>query len=538
MTTLTAPAPQRAGTLAGTLALTRLALRLDRVRLPVWIGVAAILPAGTAAQYTKLYPDDQAIRAVAGVLTNPSLVAINGPLYRPTLGALTTWKILASEVILVALMSIFTVVRHTRTDEEAGRFELTGAGVTGRFAPLTAALVTAAGANAAVVVLDALGLAVSGLSPTGSLALALATGGAGLLFAAIAGVAAQLTESARAATGLAVTVLGLSYLLRAAGDAGASWLGWLSPLGWALRLRPFAGERWWVLGMTAAAALVCGAVAYALAGRRDLGAGLLPQRPGPAEAAPYLRGTFSLAWRLQRALLAGWIAGMALWGGTLGSAAGGIGDAIVTNHSITDMLTRLGGRKGLADAFLAAVIGITGILVAAYAVQATLRLRGEESAGRLEPILATPAGRIRWALGHLAFALGGTAVLMAVAGATAGLAYGLTTGDPGGQLLRLTGSALVQVPAAWVLAGVGTALFGLLPRFTALAWAALGACALVLEVGALLGVSSWIQDLSPFGYVPKLPGSPLSTAPILWLVVVAAVLTAAGLTGFRRRDTT
>jgi ABC-2 type transport system permease protein len=349
-------------------------------------------------------------------------------------------------------------------------------------------------------------------------------------------VTAQLTESSRAATGMAVAVLGVSYLIRAAGDAAASRLGWLSPLAWPIRLRAFAGEQWWVLALTAALTLALAAGAYALAGRRDLGAGLLPQRPGPAEASPALRGTFSLAWRLQRGLLAGWIAGMVLWGATLGGAAGGIGDAIVTNHAITDMLTRLGGRKGIADAFLAAVIGITGLVVAAYAVQATLRLRGEESAGRLEPLLATPAGRIRWALGHLAFALLGTAALLAVAGATAGLAYGLSSGDPGGQVVRLTGSALVQVPAAWVLAGVGTALFGLAPRFTALAWAALGACALVLELGALLGLNGWLLDISPFWHVPKLPGSPLSTAPVAWLIAVAAALTAVGLAGFRRRD--
>ena len=45
-------------------------------------------------------------------------------------------------------MSILLVVRHTRADEETGRAELVGAGVVGRHAPLAAALVVAAIADA------------------------------------------------------------------------------------------------------------------------------------------------------------------------------------------------------------------------------------------------------------------------------------------------------------------------------------------------------------------------------------------------------
>src|SRR6478609_7070301 len=103
-----------------------------------------MLPAGTAAQYVKLYPTREALEQVTGVVNSPSLVALNGPLFGTgSISGLTAWKILATELILVGLMAIFTVVRHTRAEEEAGRLELLGAGVLGRYAPLTAALATA-----------------------------------------------------------------------------------------------------------------------------------------------------------------------------------------------------------------------------------------------------------------------------------------------------------------------------------------------------------------------------------------------------------
>jgi ABC-2 type transport system permease protein len=134
------------------------------------------------------------------------------------------------------------------------------------------------------------------------------------------------------------------------------------------------------------------------------------------------------------------------------------------------------------------------------------------------------------------FALLGTAVLLAAAGAGAGLAYGLRIHDVGGQLPRLMASALVQLPAAWVLAGLGAALFGLAPRLAALTWAGLIGCLLLLEVGALLGLTRWLVDVSPFAHVPKLPGTAFTATPLLWLTGIAAALAAVGLIGFRRRD--
>lgn len=522
--------------LTGTRALIRLALRLDRVRLTVWVLVIAVIPMGTAANYFKLYPTQADLDAVSGVLTNPSLVALSGPLFAKSIGALTAWKIGVTEFILVALMSLLTVVRHTRTEEETGRLELIGATVVGRHAPLTAALVVAGLANVAIAGLAALGLMAVGLAAAGSVAFGLATALVGILFTAVAATTAQLTRSARAAVGIASAVLGGAYLLRAVGDTGPTGLTWLSPVGWGLHLRPYAGERWWVAGLFVAFAVLFTVVGYALVARRDVGAGLLPERLGPADAAPSLRSPFALAWRLHRGLLIGWVVGLALTGAVLGGAAAGIGDLKSPSQGITDVLTRMGGRKGFTDAFLAAIFGITGMVAAAYTVQATVRLRQEEISGRVEALLATPVGRLRWAASHLVFALLGTALLLAVAGVAGGLSYGAQVHDIGGQFGRVLGAALVQLPAAWVLAGLGIALIGLAPRLTALTWAAFILSVLLVELGALFGLNQWVLDATPFAHVPKLPGSTFTVTPVLSLTAVAVALGAVGLTGLRRRD--
>ena len=513
--------------------LLRLALRRDRVMIPAWViglGGAVLL---TASSYAELYADESSRREVVQTLgTTPATLALYGRIYADSVGGLVAWRLGGIALALAGLMSILIVVRHTRAEEETGRAELVGAGVVGRHAPLAAALLAAAIASVALGLIVVLGVLAAGLAFSGALALGLAFAAVGLVFAAVAAVTAQVVESARAANGLAIGVLGAAFALRAIGDAGPHALAWFSPLGWAQGMRAFADERWWLLVPLLALAALLVATAVQLAARRDLGAGILPPKPGPARGA--LHSPLALAWRLQRGALAGWVAGFAILGAAFGSIAQDIGDVIGDSADVRDALTRLGGAESLVDAYLAATFGVMALIAAAFAVGSVLRLRGEESDGRAEPLLATAVSRTRWALGHTLVALGGTAVLMLVAGLFAGAAHAAQTGDAG-QLPRLLGAALAQVPAAWVLAGFALAIFGLLPRATLAAWAALALCLALAELGPVVELSQSVIDLSPFAHSPQLPGGSFTAAPA-WLAAIAAALAAAGLAALRRRD--
>ncbi|MCW2940101.1 MAG: putative exporter of polyketide antibiotics-like protein [Actinomycetia bacterium] len=514
-------------------------LRRDRIMLPLWVYGLTALAASTAYGFKSLYTTPGSIHSfAAGVAGNAATLAMYGPIFdQNTLGGLVAWRSVTIAGALVAVMSILLVTRHTRAEEEAGRLELIGAGVVGRRAPLTAGLLVAVIANVTVAVLATAVLAAVGLPFAGSVAFGLAWLASGLAFTAVAAVAAQLTESARTANGIAVAVLGAAYLLRAVGDAGsAHWLTWLSPIGWASQVRPYAGDRWWVLLVPAAFTALLAVAAYTLTGRRDLGAGLVPPRPGPARAAPGLRSPLALAWRLQRGTLCGWGAGFVVYGAAIGGIADGISTLVKGSSSTEKVVIEMGGGHNIVDAFLALGMGILGVLAASYVVAAALRLRGEETGQRLEPLLAARAGRIRWAAGHLVIAASGAAALLAAGGLAAGLAHGLRTHDVAGQVPRLTGGALVQAPAVWVLAGIAAALFGLLPRFTGAAWGAVGLFLLLGQLGPVLNLSQWVMDVSPFTHVPKVPGGAVSAAPLIWLAVTAAALAAMGLAAFRRRD--
>ncbi|MGW1956184.1 ABC transporter permease [Streptomyces sp. NPDC001920] len=524
--------PSGSRQLAGTGTLLRFALRRDRVMIPVWVAVNALMILSMPNTLENLYatPAERA-DLVRDTAANASFRALIGPTLGDSIGALTAWRVGVYAGALAAVTSLLLVVRHTRDEEESGRQELVASGMVGRRASLTAALLTAAVANAVLALLVAAGLAGRGAS--GALAFGLGLAGVGMVFATMAAIVAQFTQSARLARGLTAGLLGAAFVLRAAGDSasddGSSALTWVSPLGWLENLRPFAGERWWVLLLFAAAASAQGMAAYALAGRRDVGMSFLPARPGPAEGRLGTAG--ALAWRLQRGGVLGWSIGFFLAGVVYGGLTDGVADIVGGNEKAREIFARMGGQAGLTDAFLASMIGMLGLVAALFVVASVLRLHGEETSMRAEPILANAVGRLRWAAGHLVIAFTGSALIMLLAG------LGFAAGH-GKQVGPILGACLVQLPAVWVVGGLAVLLYGVLPRAAMAAWGVAGAVLLLGWVGPALDVPQAVLDLSPFGHLPKLPGGGMQWGPVLVLLALAAVLVAAGLAGLRRRDVT
>jgi ABC-2 type transport system permease protein len=535
----------------GTARLTRLALRRDRLQLPLWILGTVLLLATTISATREQYPtEEDRLHALTTVAGSPAVLILRSAPTNTSEGGMLVFQILTFLALLAGFMSTLAVVRHTRQNEETGRSEMLGSMVVGRYASLTAALVTAAIANAVLAALVALTLAGSGMGGAGAAAAGVAVGVAGLSFAGLAAVAAQVAQGARAANGMAAAAIGIAFLVRGFGDAFGeiqpngytvdnAWPVWLSPIGWAEQVRPYAGESWWVLALPLALFAGSVAVAFAVASRRDVGMGLIAARPGPRSASRALLGPFGLAWRLQRGTLLGWAVGVGAMAAVVGSLSGTVEEAFRDNANAAETIAQLGGgdTSNLVNAFFAAMMAIIGAMVAGYVVQALMRPRAEEAGGPAEAVLATATGRLRWLAAHVTVAVGGAAGLLLLAGVSTGLVYGLTDGDLGRHLADMTGAALVQLPAALILAGVAIAAYGLLPRLAAgLAWAAFTVSLVLGQLGDLLGLPQAVRDISPFSHVPPVPAVDATAGPLLALVAVALALGVAGMASFRQRN--
>ncbi|MCL2533783.1 MAG: ABC transporter permease [Nocardiaceae bacterium] len=530
------PAVSASSHFAGTGALARLALRRDRVILPLWAIAIGLLPIVYGKAIKGLYTTQSQLDAFAASTASlKSEIALVGPIFGSSVGALTTWRA-GYLFTFIAVAVILTVIRHTRTEEEAGRTELLESTAVGRYAGLTAALLVAGLGAAVSAVVGTLGLISIGIGGSGAIAFGAAVFGAGAVFAGVAAVAAQVSTGARLARGIAFAVLAVAFLLRAVGDAGSGTLSWLSPIGWAQQLRPYADERWWVLLLSVVTTVVLVAVAYRLLTRRDLGAGLIAERPGPATSPPSLSGPVGLAWRSQRGLLLAWTVGLTVFALVMGGAAHGVSDQLGSSTAVTDALARLGGAQAIEDSFLELAFTIFGLLAGAYSISAVLQLHDEEESGRAESVLAASIGRPRWAMSHIVFALLGPAVALTIAGLAAGIAYGTSIDDVGGQVPRILAAGLVQLPGVWLLTGIAVAMFGLIPRFAPAAWGVFGAIMALYVFGMVADVPQPLLDLVPFLHLPRLPGGEFQAAPIVWLLLIAAALLITGLAALRRRD--
>ena len=395
-----------AGAFAGTGALVRLILRRDRVVLPLWVLSLALLPVAIANTMYDLYPTAAERQSYIDIVTStPTFLALYGHAFGHSLGAITAWR-LGGTVLFVGLASLLTVIRHTRAEEEAGRRELLGATVVGRQAPLVAALLVTFGADLALGAIAAVSLVAYGLPVAGSVAFGLSWAAFGWAFAAVAAAVAQATEGARAARGISIAVLGLCSGAAHGGRRGQRGRAVLDLLAHAVRMDTAHPplRRPEMVGLRAVRR-GRGRVRLPVPSRSPRGgtwgAGSCRRGRVARRRAPWLRGPLGLAWRLQRGSLLAWTSGFAALGAILGGIAQGGVEVIRDNPKLEVVVQRLGGSSGIADTYFAAIMGLLGLVAAGYAIGAALRLRGEETSGRVEPVLASPVSRVRWAASHL-----------------------------------------------------------------------------------------------------------------------------------------
>lgn len=525
-------------TTAGTGRLVGLVLRRDRLRLPLWVAGLVGLMAVSAQSIHSLYGTEEAARAyVATVGHNPALEIFSGPGYgfdQPSPGAVLVNETSLWLALAAGLMSVFLVNRHTRAEEEAERTDLVRSAVVGRHAPIVAALAVVGAANLVVAIGVALVTLPFGFPPAGTVALAASVGLTGAAFAAATAVAAQVVGSGRGSAGLGSALLLVAFVVRGIGDVRAPVLAWLTPFGWGIGVRAYAGERWWTLVGLVVFTVAEAGLALWLSSRRDLGRGLLPERPGPAHAGASTVSPLGLAWRLQRGSVLGWAVGVFLAGLVYGSVADDVEAMMADNPQLADYLEQI-ARASLAEAYLATAVRMLALAVGGFAVASALHNRSEEGAGYAEMMLAAPVSRWRWGLAHLAVTVAASVVLVALAGAGTGLSYAQSAGDAG-QVARLTLAALASAPAVLVMAGIAMVLFGWVPHATVATWAAYALFAVVQLFATVLQLPHWATLVSPFGHVPTVPAEPWRALPLVVLGLLAVGLVAAGLIGFRRRD--
>ncbi|XVX20444.1 ABC transporter permease [Actinomycetota bacterium] len=523
--------------------LLRLTIRRNRWFYLAWVLALAITPVMTASAYEAVLGQGATKDVLIATLEgNPTMRAMLGPPFDLTTpGGFSAWRVGTFTATMACIMTALGVIRSTRADEEEGRTELVRAGSVDRRAPLTAAVLIALAAATVLGILMTVGLIGLGQAVAGSIAYGLGTTLVAAVFAGVAAVTAQITASARAARGMAMGALGAMYAARAVADGVSETsvlrpMQWASPVEWMALARPYAGERWWVLALPAALALVLVLAAYRLEAVRDHGSGLRATASGRPHAKASLLSPEGLAWRLQRGSVIGWTLGMMLFAFAMGSLSGSMGDMLKEAPVLEEIFRRMGqDATDLVDAFYTAMLGIVGVVVAVMAVQLFQRLGQEERRQHAEMVLATSVPRLRFALSHIGIAVIAGTVLMGLVGFFLALPEAIGQGHTD-RLGQIAGAGLALAPGVLLVLGLAVFLHGWLPRFEWITWVVVFWSLFVIWVGGTLNLPDWMKKLTPWELLPKIPAEPMDWAPVLISVLVALALMALGLIGYRRRD--
>lgn len=536
--------------MAGLGVMIRLILRRDRIKLPLLIGVFTLMLLAMIPLLRDVYGDAESLAVMYATLSaNPAGLFLTGPMDAPTFGAIMTLETLIWWGLAIAFLNTLLVVRHTRHNEEIGAQELLLSGQASRASGLTAVLVVSLGVNTVIAVCLALGMQVfdPGWSSQQSWLFGLTMATAGVVWAAIAAVVAQLVESGRTANGILAGIIGSSFMVRGVGDflgrvdsAGLlqpHWLSYLSPLGWMQAARPLTEPNWLPLLISLAVAVAAATLGFMFLARRDVGAGLLPSRRGKQRASRLLATPLGLALYLQKNVFIGYLVATLFLAGTIGLLVPQMGEIYSNTDGINQILA-ISNDDQMTSAFLSVMLAITCVIVFAYVIHGLGRLRGEETSGRLESLLATGVSRLHWAGLHIGIVVAGGVAMLATAGLTLGALVN-SFSDLTVDVWEYVLAGLSYAPVMVAFVALYLLLFGLLPRLAGgVTWLYFCFVAFALWLGPIIKLDRVVMDISIMEHVAMSPVEAIAWQPLAVITTIAVGLIVIGLAAFRHRDAT
>ena len=526
----------------GTRFLITFLIRQQRFKLLVWLVGLVGINIVVAKAYPDIYPDETSRMAAFMTMDNPAMKAMLGPGYEleqfvEGVGTLFANEMLLFSAIAVAIMNILLVGQATRGDEEDGRFEMIRALSVGRLAHSSAVLIVNIATNILLALLIGFGigiLGIEGMNVESSLLYGAVLGATGVLFASITAVFAQLTESSRTMTMYSFMVLIIAYLVRAIGDVDNETLSLISPLGWTVRTEVFAENNWWPVIALSVLAIILGIIAFYLHSIRDIGAGFIAPRKGKAHASKFLQSPLGFNMWLQRINIVAWAIGLLALSSSFGAILGDL-ELYFADLDIMEAYIDTESEYTMTEQFVTLIMAIMTLIGVIPVMMTVLKLKGEEKRNLTENIYSRAVSRVRVLGSYVILALFVSFIMQTM------IAFGLWSTSEAVMENPLSfkttfTSAYAYLPAIWVMTGLVISLVGAIPKMTGVIWVYFAYCFVVLYFSGLLDFPEWMNQLSIFEHVPRIPIDEMNFSVIVIMFLIAVGFTMVGFIGYRNRD--
>ena len=524
---------------ANTSTLFRFTLRRNRIFLPLWIIGIVTFTVLCAPLATQIATSPTELAMYAETMKNPVMIALCGPLYAEpyTYGVMYTQLMTVWILLLIGAMNIFLTSRHTRKDEEDGKLEVMRSLPVGRASVLSSVWLITLLSNFLIGLLCAVGLASLGIESM-TIGGCFLLGGiffiVGMFFAAIALLFSQLCSTSRGMVSSCFLTLGAFYLIAAIGNVSDNGLIYFSPFSIIFKTSPFAKNHIGPLGVILTGTIVIAAIAVFLNTRRDLGAGLLPQRHGRAHAAPSLSSPLGLAFRLTKKTAIAWVLIMFILGTSYGAIFGDF-EAFIAQNELFQTILATDGNTDMMLSFMTYITLVMSLISSIPVISCILKLRAEEKKNRLEVVYACSVSRKELFLPYIGIALFLSILLQLSLSFSMWLSANATM-ETSFSLTDVVVAGLVKLPGVWLLAGIAVLLIGVLPRLTSLVWVYWGVSFFVIYIGRLMDIPDTLVKLSAFGMLPNYPIDEFRILPFTAITVVAVAVLVTGVVGYGKRE--
>ncbi len=476
-------------------------------------------------------------------MQNPAMISMVGTTPVDTASDYTLGAMYAQEMLLFCglfamVIAVLHMVGHTRKEEDLGLMELVRSFQIGRQANSLAATIEIVFINVL------LGLFIAGImmsfgtdtiSAEGSFLFGASVGMSGIIGAGIALFMAQIMSTSSGATGSALGIIGLLYIVRAGTDVSNVDLSMINPLGWTYLTYPFTENNWFPLIFATIFSVIVVIIAFALEEARDMGAGYLPEREGRESAKKSLLSVRGLLIKINKGVIIGWLIAFVIMGAAYGSIYGDMQTFLESNEMMQQMFTQSG--VSIEESFTSTIMMVMIGLVSILPIAIVNKLFSEERSLHLSQLYVTKVSRSQWYWTSIILATfaGVIGVLLAAVG-LGGTAISVMGDSRSMDIFDFLAAGYNFLPSVLFFTGLAALAFGWAPKLGKVVYVYLAYSFLLNYFGGILDLPEWFSKTAIQSWIPQMPMEEFDAPIFITITVISISLMVIGYLGYNRRD--
>lgn len=517
-------------------------IKRDWKKILVWV-IGLGLFSGAFVPAFEEIGKGQGLIGMYETMQNPAMTSMVGPssITSPenyTLGAMYAHEMLLFCGLFAMIISALHVVSHTRKEEELGLTELVRSFRVGRQANSFAVMCEV------IVINLLLGLCIGGIMSSfradtitvgGSFLFGISIAMAGILGGGFAIVMAQIMPTSTGTTGATLGFIGLLYILRGATDLSNLKLSRMNPMGWIYLTFPFTENHWYPLIFAVIATGILIIIAFFLEGKRDMGAGFIPEKPGRSSAKKTLLSVPGLFIKLNKGMLLAWWISYFILGAAYGSIYGDMQSFLESNELISQMFMVTG--VSMEASFTATIIMVMLMLVGILPVAIMNKVFQEESRMHLSQLFSTKVtrGTVYWTNIGIAVISGIVGIFLAVLG-LGGTAIAAMGEQSSMNLFDFMKVGFNFLPSIIFLIGLSALSLGFAPRLGKAVYLYLGYSFAINYFGGILDLPEVISKTAIQSWIPRMPVEKFDGMIFFVISVIGIGFMLLGFLGYKQRD--